>query len=277
MASPALARPDLEALLRQRKLDRHVALASELAPAEDAAPVQDSSPVAETSLVLATGIPSLDERLGGGLPRGQTSEIVGPRSSGRPTVVRSALAAATGRGELVALVDALDMFDPESAAAGGVVLERLLWLRGDAISHQGDTAPAAMRRVAPGRGPMGVGTRASAFERLLDHAVKAVNLVLQAGGFDLVVFDVAEVPAEALRRVPFTTWFRLQRAIEGSRTSCLLVGPAPISRSAEGVSIQLSRGTPQWSSRLFRGLDIQARLVRARQPDERPVRFATGA
>lgn len=298
MASPALARTDLEALLRQRKLDRHVALASELAPAAQAASSQVldealgqalakvSGATPEASLVLATGISALDERLGGGLPRGQTSEIVGPRSSGRTTVVRSALAAATGRGELVALVDALDMFDPESASAGGVVLERLLWLRGDATSHQGDTAPAAMRRVASGmsgtpgasgRGPMGVGTRASAFERLLDHAVKAVNLVLQAGGFDLVVFDVAEVPAEALRRLPFTTWFRLQRAIEGSRTACLIVGPAPISRSAEGVSIQLSRGTPQWSPRLFRGLDIQARLIRARQPDERPVRFATGA
>ncbi len=81
--------------------------------------------------VLPTGLALLDERLGGGLPRGQMSEVVGPRSSGRTTVMCAALAAATGRGDLVALVDPLDTFDPASAAACGVTLDRVLWLRGD--------------------------------------------------------------------------------------------------------------------------------------------------
>jgi hypothetical protein len=265
MASTALARADLEALLQARKLDRHVM------------PAPDRVPASEASAILPTGIPALDERLGGGLPRGQTSEIVGPRSSGRTTVMHSALAAATGRGELVALIDALDMFDPESAAAGGVVLDHLLWLRGEATSHQGETSPASGRTAGLVRGPLRSGTRTSAFERLLDRAVKAVNLVLQAGGFDLVVLDVAEAPAEALRRLPFTTWFRLQRVLEGSRTACLLIGPMPMTRSAEGVSLQLSRSAPQWSGRLFLGLDIQARLVCSRQSDERVLRFASGA
>ena len=94
--------------------------------------------------MLPTGLALLDERLGGGLPRGQMSEMVGPRSSGRTTMMCAALAAATRRGELVALVDPLDTFDPPSAAACGVALERLLWLRGDGTT-MGALAPAGDR------------------------------------------------------------------------------------------------------------------------------------
>jgi hypothetical protein len=181
------------------------------------------------------------------------SEVVGARSSGRATVMCAALAAATGRGELVALVDPIDTFDPVSAAACGVALDRVLWLRGD-----GTTLGALSPREKE-KGPS---------ERLLDRALKAVNLVLQAGGFDLVILDLAEVPALAIRRFPFTTWFRLQRVIEGSRTVCLLLGPAPITRGAEGVSIQLGTGRQSWSPQLFLGLNIQARIVRARSAED---------
>jgi hypothetical protein len=251
MAQHALARTDLEALLRTRKLDRTIqpsdaALHPGQAPA---APVRGPS---KGDTRLSLGVPLLDERLGGGLPRGQVSEIAGPRSSGRTTIMSAALAAATRRGELAALVDPLDAFDPESAAACGVALERLLWLRGE-----GTTMGAVGRQEQ------------DKLERLLDRALKALNLVLQAGGFDLVVLDLAEVPAAALRRLPFTTWFRLQRVIEGSRTVCLLLGPAPITRSAEGVSVQLaSVPQPRWEGRLFAGLNIQARVVRSRDPGD---------
>ena len=245
MAQHALARTDLEALLRTRKLDRT------LQPADTGQP--ERAPVAPDTR-LSTGLPLLDARLDGGLPRGQVSEIAGPRSSGRTTLMSAALAAATRRGELTALVDPLDMFDPQSAAACGVALERLLWLRGEGTT-------------------MGVvgGREQDKLERVLDRALKALNLALQAGGFDLVVLDFAEVPAAALRRLPFTTWFRLQRVIEGSRTVCLLLGPAPLARSADGVSIQLSpaAGNEQgWNERLFLGLGIQARIVRARSAED---------
>jgi hypothetical protein len=102
--------------------------------------------------------------------------------------------------------------------------------------------------------------------------------VLQAGGFDLVVLDFAEVPPEAIRRLPFTTWFRLQRVVEGSRTVCLLIGPAPIARSAGGVSIQLAPSRQGvWNSHLFLGLDIQARIVRARDPEDGRCRLSARA
>ena len=121
----ALARADLESLLRTRQLDR--TLTTALPPLDPG-----------TNPRLApSGIPALDARLGGGFPRGQLSELVGPRSSGRTSLLLQMLAAATARGELVALVDALDMFDVESAAAAGVDLARLLWIRGHVVIEPG--------------------------------------------------------------------------------------------------------------------------------------------
>src|SRR5437764_2285890 len=116
-----LARADLELLLRSKKLDRTLT---------SALPSNDRD-------VVPTGITALDARLGGGFPRGQLSELVGPRSSGRTSLLLQMMAAATARGELVALVDTLDMFDAESAAAAGVDLRCLLWIRGHVVTSQG--------------------------------------------------------------------------------------------------------------------------------------------
>src|SRR5438552_10656081 len=73
--------------------------------------------------LLPTGIAEI------GVPRGCLTEIIGPRSSGRATLLMRILAAATARGEICALLDAEDAFDPASAAAAGVDLDRLLWVR----------------------------------------------------------------------------------------------------------------------------------------------------
>ena len=78
--------------------------------------------------MASSGIAALDA-LTGGLPRGCLTEIFGPASSGRTTVLLAALAAATRREEFCALVDASDALDPQSAATSGVDLDRLLWVR----------------------------------------------------------------------------------------------------------------------------------------------------
>jgi len=77
----------------------------------------------------STGIAALDERLGGGLPTGAISELTGPECSGRTSLALSFVAELTGAGRVCAWVDVSDAFDPESAAAVGVDLERLLWIR----------------------------------------------------------------------------------------------------------------------------------------------------
>ncbi len=78
--------------------------------------------------MVSSGIPAIDS-LAGGLPRGCLTEICGPASSGRTTLLLAALAAATQRGEFCAVVDASDALDPDSAVAAGVELDRLLWVR----------------------------------------------------------------------------------------------------------------------------------------------------
>jgi hypothetical protein len=148
------------------------------------------------------------------------SELVGPRSSGRTTLMLRLLAAATARGELVALVDALDMLDVESAADAGIDLDRLLWIRGHVVLN-----PGLSRDLN---------------QRALVQAVRALTLVLEAGNFGLVVFDVGEAPADAIRRLPFTTWLRLHRMVEGSQTVCLLVGSDRLSRSPRGLTLNAS-------------------------------------
>lgn len=209
-----LVRADLESLLRARRLDRTLTTAL----------------VSDEPANGPTGVPALDAQLGGGFPRGQLSELVGPRSSGRTSLILQMLAASTARGEIVALVDTLDMFDVESAASAGVDLDRLLWIRGHLVTNPGfchDTN-----------------------QRALEQALRALALVLQAGHFGLVALDVADAPAAALRRLPFTTWLRLQRMIEGSQTICVLVGCEPMARSPAGLTVQLGKN---------------ARVIRARR------------
>src|SRR5246127_3334448 len=78
--------------------------------------------------MVSAGIPEIDA-LTGGLPRGGLTEICGPSSSGRTSVMLAALASATSRGEYCAVIDASDSLDPHSLAVAGVDLDRLLWVR----------------------------------------------------------------------------------------------------------------------------------------------------
>jgi hypothetical protein len=235
MANQALA--VVETALRGRKLDR--TLTTALSPLERTDP----------GAVLPTAVPLLDTALRGGVPRGQLSEITGPRSSGRMTLLLQLLASITQRGEAVALIDTFDRLDVASALAAGIDLSRLLWVRGQAISK---TEGATDLR-----------------ERTIDRAIKALNLVLQAGGFALVAIDLADVPPLALRTLPFTTWMRIQRAVEGSETACVLTTPEPLARSAGGLTLVLD-GRTTWAgtsdrSRRVSGLDATARIVSPRR------------
>jgi recombination protein RecA len=255
-----LARADLESLLQTRQLDRTLTTALPAGHLSAGSPREG-----DEYAIGSTGVAALDAHLPGGFPRGQLSELVGRRSSGRTSLLMRLLAAATARGELVALVDALDMFDVESAAKAGVDLERLLWIRGFVVAD-----PGMCRDMN---------------QRALEQAIRALTLVLQAGNFGVVVFDVVEAPAEALRRLPFTTWLRLQRMVEGRQTICVLAGADRIARSSAGLTLQLgireqglgvrreeragsgSRDLAagiRFVGRLFEGLDLQARVIRAR-------------
>jgi RecA DNA recombination protein len=173
--------------------------------------------------MVSIGLAALDALIGG-LPRGALSEITGPASSGRTSVMLAALAEATRREEACALVDASDNFDPISAAAAGVDLGRLLWVR----CSDRPSLHKNQRRTALGR---------------LEQVLKVTDLLLQGGGFGMVVLDLGDIPAESARRVPLTSWFRFRRAVEPTATVLLVMEQEPCAKTCASLVLRLQRTT----------------------------------
>jgi hypothetical protein len=177
-----------------------------------------------------TGITSIDD-LAGGLPRGALSEIFGPPTSGRTSLIFSALAEATAaRQEVCALVDATDSFDPVSAAAAGINLQRLLWVRcGEALSH----CPPTVSRSSGQK------------FRALDCVLKTTDLLLQSGGFGMVIVDMGDVPGAMARRIPLTSWFRFRRAVENTPTVLIAIEQEPYARTCASLVLRLDARAPE--------------------------------
>lgn len=185
------------------------------------------TPAARTILeVVATGIPPIDELLQGGLPVGAISEITGPTSSGRTSIVLVYLARRTQEGSVCAWVDANDSLDPESAACNGINLKQLLWVRcGDASAEKPSTS--ARNKPFYLKKPW---TR-------FDQAIRATDLLLQAGGFAAIVLDLADETVEYGRRIPLATWFRFRQACDRTRCSLIVLGKSAYAQSSAAVAI----------------------------------------
>jgi recombination protein RecA len=331
--------------------------------------------------VVSTGIASLDELLAGGLPVGAITEIVGSACAGRTSCTLAFVASVMSAGQVCAWVDASDAFDPESAAANGVDLHRLLWVR----CGEGQVAATALRPAEPSpascaepipsggsphprseaRGlPEAVeaflhktpyrdksigtpgapnrtigqhpGTQASpsrkeqiAFDRLparrgehivqhhssatesvspnsigprcaepqrreppakknlppiatlqpyqnerpkfrktdrwqrLDQALRATDLLMQAGGFGAVVLDLGDIPPETVNRIPLATWFRYRAAADRTRSSFLLLTRYPCAQSSAEVLLRTSVSMPEPGTVMVR-VPFTVELVRQR-------------
>jgi hypothetical protein len=206
--------------------------------------------------MVSSGIAAMDA-LTGGLPRGCLTEICGPASSGRTTVLLAALAAATRRGECCVLVDAGDALDPQSAAAAGVELERLLWVR------CGESSP----------------------QKCLEQLLRAADLLLESGGFGLIALDLGDLPPQTARHIPLTMWFRFRRAVEHTPTVLLAIERQSIAGSCSSLLIKLgpqekwikestnSQFPAPTHAQLLTEMEITAELVRSRL-ERKPVRSA---
>lgn len=181
----------------------------------------------------SSGIAQIDA-LTGGLPRGCLTEVCGPDSSGRTSLLLSALRAATLREEICTLIDVSDAFDPHSAAAAGVNLERLLWIRCNA--HSSSSYSSHRRRPAQSIEEWERRRR----EDPVEQALRATDLLLQSSGFGLVVIDLAGVPLKIARRIPLTTWFRFQRAVENTPTIFLVIAEQACAQSCAAVQLVLN-------------------------------------
>lgn len=147
------------------------------------------------------------------LPRGAITEVLGEPSTGRTALAHSMLATATKGGEIAALVDCDDTFDPASSRKAGTDLGKLLWVQ---CGHR------------------------------LESALKAADLILHNGGFGLIILDLCDTAPTALQRVPTSYWYRFQRAVENTPTIFLILARQPVARSSSARQLSLQQQRLRW-------------------------------
>jgi recombination protein RecA len=224
--------------------------------------------------VLSTGIDEVDA-ITGGIPRGCLSEIYGPASSGKTSILLTAIAAATRREETCVLIDASDSFDPESGAAAGVNFGKLLWVRCGNLSSAVGRRSSASNVSVDDRRPKTEDfyIKRNNNERRLEQVLKSTDLVLQSGGFGMVALDLAGIPEKFVRRIPLASWFRFQRAVEHTKTALLVVSEFACAQTCAAVVLKLGYEPPALShqrsgkpthTQLLQGMRVEAELTRMR-------------
>jgi RecA/RadA recombinase len=180
--------------------------------------------------LISSGIVRLDRVCGGGLPGGCITEIVASRGGGA-FVLYDLLAAATSQAKLAVLIDPADGFDLVSASTAGVVLENVLWLRA----------------------------------RDYKQALQSAELILDTGGFGLVVLDLVLDPQPKLR--PQAAWMRLKKLVGGTNTLLVVLSKYAQVGSAASLVVQVDKGCVNWAGkkeRWLEGVDLTFSLVRKR-------------
>jgi hypothetical protein len=205
-------------------------------------PRRDTTPAA----VLEVRHPEL-RRLLPGLPRGAITEVTGARSSGRTALVHSLLATATQGGEVVAVIDPRNAFDPATAQAAGTDLDRLLWVQ------------------CNGR---------------LDQALKATDLVLHSGGFRLIVLDLCDFSARELQRIPLSYWYRFRNAVERTPGVLLVAGNQPTARACAACQLEVRPKRVLWRGvapfQFLEGFEIEAALRKPMRAETAAMRAPAG-
>ncbi len=195
---------------------------------------------------LPSGLALLDELIDGGIARGRISEITGPASSGKTTIAARFIASATRRGETTAWIDLPGAFDPASIEAAGADLARILWAGFDGEFR---TADFACRFYLP---------------KKRKDPLKAAELILEAGGFGLVVIDFGTM------RYPLAQGaaLRLARAAERSGAAVLALAAHRMCGTFAALTLSLDRAqtcfsrTAPGAPALFDGLHIEVTVAR---------------
>lgn len=176
---------------------------------------------------------AFDRLLSGGLPRGTMVELIGRGSTGRFSLVLTALSAATGSGESAALVDLGDGFDPRAGVAAGIDLERLLWVR----------------------------------PRRLKEVLASTEVILQCG-MPLVVIDLGLPPVPGGRGAE-ASWLRLGRLAQAHRAALLVASPYRATGTSANKVLELQEPEAWWSGRgssvrVLDKISSQIELVKSR-------------
>ena len=325
-------------------------------------PAALSPQAAQAPRLLPTRDEAVNALLGGGLPIGGICEFTGPASAGRTSLALSVLSEATVD-SACAYIDVSDSLDPRSAAAAGVRLTNLLWVRFSDAQEVRASSAQPSQSVMPKRDDLGdrstqhhgirhprtetkgidralekmliqkaetrlkkmEGTpgfpnqnlslasaseeqiafehfnarRADASDPLrqidrkaaddarerahlpavvqgglkretrpwskLDKALRTADQILQAGGFRVVVLDLASVTPEQALRIPSATWYRFSRAAQEGDAILLILTQEPCARSSAKCVLDCSpRLAPNESIHVLSSMTHTAEVIRQR-------------
>jgi hypothetical protein len=193
--------------------------------------IRPASELMSAPSLAGSGLPKLDQVCRGGLPRGRVSEVV-ITAGGGATVLYALLAAATHRGEVAALVDPEDGFVAASAAHAGVDLERLLWVR-----------------------PRG-----------WKAALRAAEVILETGGFGLLVVDLWVRPTP-MADIGAGAWKRLSKCARGTRTVVVVLSDRRAVLTGSSLALEVQADPARWAGRGVRfleGIELSFHLRRRR-------------
>jgi hypothetical protein len=189
----------------------------------------------KTQSFLPTGLPQLDALLQGGWLKGAITEVAshGP-GTGSALLLRALLRQTHRAGRWMGLIDGRDSFD--LAGLEAPVLSRLFWVRCQTA----------------------------------EEALKAADFLLRDRNFPLIALDLKMNPAAQLRKIPGTTWYRLQRIARQNATTLVALTPRAMIAGAETRLTLESRFTlsawPQSEEELVNQLEFDlARSAEAAQ------------
>jgi hypothetical protein len=177
---------------------------------------------------LQTNIPFFDARFNG-LPKGSLTELSGPSSTGKTSLIHAALAECTQRQEYCAYIDGSNTFSPTCAHASQVDLAKLIWVR---------------------------------CTNNLEAAFQAADLLTHSGGLRLIVMDIANIPQSKLNHIPVSWWHRFRLAVQDTPACFVLLSASPQSKSSSQFSLLQKRQATLWQGegpgRVFAGLQFES-------------------
>ncbi|MGH9821376.1 MAG: hypothetical protein ACRD43_14515 [Pyrinomonadaceae bacterium] len=146
--------------------------------------------------------------------RGSVTEIAGIPSSGKTSMALTLLAKFTAAGEICAIVDSCNSFDPYSAVLAGVGLGNLLWVKCSSD---------------------------------IEKAFMSADYLVQAKGFGAIWLNLNGLPQQKLRMVPKTYWYRYRNRIKKTPTLMIVTAEESVTGSASQQSFIFSREEAKWS------------------------------
>jgi hypothetical protein len=181
---------------------------------------------------VLTGVAPFD-RLTGGLIKGGICELTGPAGGGKRGLVFSIVANLTRANNICAVVDVADSFDPPSAAAAGVKLEKVLWVKCGGDPQKG---------------------------------VLATDYLIQSGLFGGIWLDLSLADGDFLDRMPSSYWFRFKVGLKDTASALLVTLEETRLRSASHQSVRVSKEASEWAGesgfRVMRGAEVRLEMVK---------------